>query len=58
MPNAEIAVVTGLRPGTAAPALKELRDSHMVSQTTDRNYFVAEHQLEAALAELEGTETN
>lgn len=47
--NAEITEETGLRPGTAAPSLKSLKELLLVDQDEERAYYVPNPQLANAV---------
>jgi len=49
----DISQETGMPSGTVNPKLRELRDSHLVSQTESGQYYVAPHQFLQAIDELE-----
>lgn len=49
----DIPKLAGVPEGSAHPILKDLRDSHRVSQTTDGLYYFSDHNVLDALAEFE-----
>ena len=53
VPNKDFPEVTGLSPGTAAPTLKGLRDTHSVSQTESGEYYLNSPQVLIAVELLE-----
>lgn len=52
--NKEVAEVTGLPPGTAAPGLKSLRELRLVGQDTNKSYFIPNAHLADAIHFLAG----
>ncbi|NIQ82722.1 MAG: hypothetical protein GTN93_32530 [Anaerolineae bacterium] len=47
--NAEVTQETGLRPGTAAPSLRSLKELLLVDQDGDRAYYIPNPQLASAI---------
>ncbi len=47
--NKEVAELTGLPPGTAAPSLKSLRELRLVSQDETKAYYIPNAQLSTAI---------
>jgi DNA-binding IclR family transcriptional regulator len=52
--NKEVAEFTGLASGTAAPSLKSLRELRLVSQDSDKAYYVPNAQLGKAIEFVKG----
>ena len=49
VPNKEFGELTGLPPGTSAPALKKLREIRLVTQDEDKCYYVPNAQMRHAI---------
>jgi len=49
----DIVATSGLPRGTVAPKLKELRETHLVGQASDRSYYVPNAVLQRVAQELQ-----
>jgi hypothetical protein len=54
LPNADVALETGLPSGTAAPALKNLRELRLLAQNGLRRYYVPNPKLRYVVEMLSG----
>jgi hypothetical protein len=51
--NKEVTELTGLRPGTAAPGLKDLKEMHLVEQDSSKAYFIPNPHVSAVIQFIE-----